>query len=268
MHVHACCHVMWYLSGIGAWERGCTLAWGWELVMYSTLRPEKKILLAIGDVNDSWGGYVRGYSRTHTDLSECLQRQERGLLSKVCEPAYVGGGGGGGGGGEIRRTITWQYYMYMYTADLESICWTLQVSSTGMMLFWKTHAELCTQQWEIYLGIPYPRSQTSPPFFFFCVKKWDWSLGTRLHTCMGVTSHVQYIAARKKILLATDDVNDSWGGYVRGYSRTHTDLSACLQCQEITLFIVQSWRACVRGGEKSDVLSHDNITCRLQSLHM
>ena len=22
------------------------------------------------------------------------------------------------------------------------------------------------------------------------------------------------------------------------------------------------------GGEKSDVLSHDNITCRLQSLHM
>ena len=57
----------------------------------------KKILLAIGDVNDSWGGYVRGYSRTHTDLSECLQRQERGLLSKVCEPAYAGGGGGGGG---------------------------------------------------------------------------------------------------------------------------------------------------------------------------
>ena len=68
--------------------------------------------------------YEASYSRTHTDLSACLQRQERSCLSsKVCEPAYAGGGGGEKSDVLSHDNITCRLQsLHMYTADLESIC--------------------------------------------------------------------------------------------------------------------------------------------------
>ena len=59
------------------------------------------------------------------------------LLSKVGEPAYAGGGGGGGEKSDVlsHDNITCRLQsLHKYTADLESICWTLQLSSTAATL--------------------------------------------------------------------------------------------------------------------------------------